>query len=81
MNLSDSTILITGANRGIGRALAEEVAKRPGTRVLAGARSPEKVEDPGDLVPVKMDMSSQESIEASWAELDETSTSCSTTPA
>ena len=45
--------LVTGANRGIGRALADEVAKRPGTRVLAGARTPEKVEDPGQLVPVR----------------------------
>src|SRR3954453_19202182 len=71
MNLGDQTVLITGANRGIGRALADEVAKRPGTRVLAGARSPEKVEDPRKLVPVRMDLSSQESIEASWAGLDE----------
>jgi uncharacterized protein len=70
MDLTDSTVLVTGANRGIGRALADEAVKRSRTRVLAGARSPEKLEDPGDLVPVKMDMSSQESIEASWAGLD-----------
>ena len=71
MDLRAQTILITGANRGIGRALAYEVAKRPGTRVLAGARSPEKFEDPGELVPVRMEMSSKESLEESWAALDE----------
>src|SRR3954451_17276552 len=71
MKLDDQTVLITGANRGIGRALADEVAERPGTRVLAGVRSPERFEDAGELVPVTMDMSSQESIEESWAGLDE----------
>ena len=71
MDLSDATVLVTGANRGIGRALADEVAKRPGTRVLAGARSPEKVEDPCELVPVRMDMSSRESIDESWNALGE----------
>lgn len=71
MDLSGATVLITGANRGIGRALADEVAKRPGTRVLAGARSPGRLEDAGELVPVHMDMSSQDSIEESWAGLGE----------
>lgn len=71
MDLSGTTVLITGANRGIGRALADEIAKRPRTRVLAGARLPERLEDPGELVPVRMDMSSKESIEESWAGLDE----------
>ena len=71
MDLTATTVLITGANRGIGRALADEVAKRPRTRVLAGARSPEKFQNPGDLVPVRMDMSSKESIEESWAGVDE----------
>ncbi len=71
MKLHDQTVLVTGANRGIGRALADEVAKRPGTRVLAGARSPEKVDGPGELVPVRMDMSSKESIAESWAGLGE----------
>lgn len=71
MDLTATTVLITGANRGIGRALADVVAKRPRTRVLAGARSPEKFENPGDLVPVRMDMSSKELIEESWAGLDE----------
>jgi len=36
--IADSTVLITGANRGIGRALVEEALERGVTRVYAGTR-------------------------------------------
>jgi len=39
MKLENRTILITGANRGIGRALVEEALKRGVKRVYAGTRS------------------------------------------
>jgi NAD(P)-dependent dehydrogenase (short-subunit alcohol dehydrogenase family) len=38
MNIEDRTILITGANRGIGRALVEQALKKGAKRVYAGAR-------------------------------------------
>ncbi len=39
MNIENKTILITGANRGIGRALVDEALRRGAKRVYAGTRS------------------------------------------
>lgn len=39
MNIKDKVILISGANRGIGRALVEEALKRGAGRVYAGTRT------------------------------------------
>ena len=38
MNIADKTILITGASRGIGRALIDEALRRGAKRVYAGTR-------------------------------------------
>jgi len=40
MKIADKTILVTGANRGIGRALVEEALRRGARRVYAGTRTP-----------------------------------------
>jgi NAD(P)-dependent dehydrogenase (short-subunit alcohol dehydrogenase family) len=39
MKLADKTVLITGANRGLGRALVDEALARGAARVYAGSRS------------------------------------------
>lgn len=67
MNLEGATALVTGSNRGIGRALIEELASRPMKLVLAGVRAPEAFEPiPGaraEVRPVRFDLSSFETIE------------------
>lgn len=40
MKISGSTVLITGGNRGIGRALVEEALRKGAARVYVGARAP-----------------------------------------
>ncbi len=78
MELNGLTALVTGSNRGIGRAIAEALAKEPLALLLAGARGPEVAEplvpSPGgasETRTVLMDLSSRESIERSCAALDE----------
>ncbi len=74
MDLTDSTALVTGANRGIGRALCEALAARPLRLVLAGVRDPdafEPIAGRAEVRPVRMDLSSRESIDACAAAIDE----------
>ena len=40
MKIANKTVLVTGANRGIGRALVEEALRRGAKRVYAGTRQP-----------------------------------------
>jgi len=62
MDLSTSTALVTGANRGFGRALATELLSR-GATVYAGARNPDQVDLPG-AKPIAIDITDPASIAA-----------------
>jgi NAD(P)-dependent dehydrogenase (short-subunit alcohol dehydrogenase family) len=66
MNVRGSVALVTGANRGIGRAIAEELLARGAAEVYAGVRDPASVSDPR-LTPVELDVTDP----ARFAELAE----------
>jgi NAD(P)-dependent dehydrogenase (short-subunit alcohol dehydrogenase family) len=71
MDFDGVAVLVTGANRGLGRVFAQEFAKR-GAKVYAGARNPESVVDEG-LVPVRLDVTDDASVEAAAKELQDVS--------
>src|SRR5436190_16763149 len=62
MKIAGSTVLVTGANRGFGRALAAELLAR-GATVYAGARNPDQVDLPG-AKPIALDITDPASVEA-----------------
>lgn len=67
MNLNESTIFITGANRGIGRALLEELTKHRGIkRIYAAARKTEDLKDFAEdlVVPIKLDITDRAQVKA-----------------
>lgn len=63
------TALVTGANRGLGRQLAAELAAR-GAKVYAAARRPETVDLPG-VVPIQLDITDEESVRRAAAIADD----------
>ncbi|HEY2278991.1 MAG TPA: SDR family oxidoreductase [Streptosporangiaceae bacterium] len=62
MQIEGSTALVTGANRGLGRRLAEELVAR-GAKVYAGARNPESVDLAG-VTPIALDITDPVSVAA-----------------
>jgi NAD(P)-dependent dehydrogenase (short-subunit alcohol dehydrogenase family) len=55
MTIADRAVLVTGANRGIGRALVEEALRRGAKRVYAGTRQPLANLD-GRVTPLTLDV-------------------------
>jgi NAD(P)-dependent dehydrogenase (short-subunit alcohol dehydrogenase family) len=63
MTIADKAILVTGANRGIGRALAEEALSRGAGRVYVGTRQPFAHPD-GRVTPLTLDVTNSAHIQA-----------------
>jgi NAD(P)-dependent dehydrogenase (short-subunit alcohol dehydrogenase family) len=63
MNIENKTILITGANRGIGRALVDEALRRHAKKVYAGTRAGASQNFDERVTPLTLDVTSAEQIQ------------------
>jgi NAD(P)-dependent dehydrogenase (short-subunit alcohol dehydrogenase family) len=69
MTIAEQTILVTGANRGIGRALVQEALRRGAKRVYAGTRQPMTHPD-SRVTPLTLDVTDHAEIQAAVEEVD-----------
>jgi len=69
MKIADSTVLVTGANRGLGKALVEEALRRGARRVFAAAREPLADAD-RRVTPLMLDVTNAAQIRAAVEQVD-----------
>jgi NAD(P)-dependent dehydrogenase (short-subunit alcohol dehydrogenase family) len=69
MTIAGKTILVTGANRGIGQALVEEALHRGARRVYAGTRQPLAHPD-ARVTPLRLDVTNQAQIQAAAEQVE-----------
>jgi NAD(P)-dependent dehydrogenase (short-subunit alcohol dehydrogenase family) len=68
MNIKNSIALVTGANRGLGKAYTDTLLAAGAARVYAGARDPASVAITDNrLVPVKLDVTRDEDVNVAAA--------------
>src|SRR5262249_12100647 len=68
MTIANKTVLVTGANRGIGRALAEEALGRGAGRVYPGTRQP-PAHPARRGPPLPLDVTSRQQIQAAGGQV------------
>lgn len=68
MQIKDAVVMVTGANRGLGRVFVEQALARGAKKVYAGARTPGSV-DIDRAIPVALDVTRTDTIAAAVANL------------
>ena len=68
MDIQGSVALVTGANRGLGRAFTRGLVEAGARTVYGAARSPESVTEPG-VTPVRLDITDPGDVSAAAARL------------
>ena len=66
MKIENAVVLVTGANRGIGLAFAQELLARGARKVYAAARDPAGITQPG-VHPLRLDVNKPEEVAAAAA--------------
>lgn len=69
MEITSKTVLITGANRGLGRALVDEALRRGAKRIYAGARQP-FVHADQRITPIVLDVTNEAQVQAAAKDVD-----------
>jgi NAD(P)-dependent dehydrogenase (short-subunit alcohol dehydrogenase family) len=76
LQIQGRVALVTGANRGIGRALVEALLERGARKVYAAARKPEALADlvstsEGRVVPLRLDITNAAQVRQAVAQADD----------
>ena len=62
MEINDAVVLVTGANRGIGRAMVERFVANGARRVYAAARNAAAISARANVTPIELDITSPDDV-------------------